>query len=179
MPLGLTDEHQSGIDELSAELRAAAEAIGLGLAGQLTKLHPALARTPDGESVDDGAAILGELDLDHEGAPDALTLAACLAAHRAYVRSRGSPDGVSAGALALSRLLVWLQRAAMLGPAPTLVWIGPAPRCPEPGAGQHRLSARCALRLGDAERRAEAASVIGERASSDPGPGAQSDGGPL
>ncbi len=156
MPLRLSEELRSGVDDLSPDLRAAAEAMGLGLRGQLTSLKPALTRVED----DLDAVELVELDLDHEGPPDPLSLSACLAAHRAYVGARGDAEGISVGALAIGRLLVWAQRAALLGAAPKVVWIGPEPRCPEVGVGQHRLSARCAVRAGDTVRRASAAVLI-------------------
>ena len=91
----------------------------MGLRDQLARLAPG-ADPRRGGRRGEPDALLVELDLDHEGAPDALCLAACLAAHRAYVAARGRPEGVSAGALALARLLVWAQRAAMLGPAPRI-----------------------------------------------------------
>lgn len=155
MPLRLNEELQSGLDGLPMELRAAGEAIGLGLKAQLTSLKPALTRFDDA-----GDTELMELHLDHEGPPDAVSLSACLAAHRGYVGARGDEDAVSAGALAICRLLVWAQRATVLGAAPKLVWIGPEPRCPDTASRQHRLSARCSLRSGDTVRRASAAAVI-------------------
>ena len=156
MPLRLSEELRSGVDDLSPDLRAAAEAIGLGLKGQLTSLKPALTRVEgDVDEVE-----LVELSLDHEGPPDPLSLSACLAAHRAYVGARGETEAISAGALAICRLLVWAQRAAFLGAVPKVVWIGPEPRCPDAGAGQHRLSARCALRTGETVRRASAAVLV-------------------
>ena len=130
----------------------------MGLRGELTRLAPALTRAPDAAAA--GAhATLTTLDLDHEGAPDPLSLAACLAAHRAYVLARGDAEAVSVGALALARLMVWAQRAAMLGPAPHIEWIGPAPRRPEVG-DRLELAARCALDLGGATRRAEAVALL-------------------
>lgn len=158
MPLRLTQEQQSGIDELPADLRAAAEAIGLALQSQLSELRPGLSRAAD--APDTAEAELVELDLDREGEPDPIALAACVAAHRAYVRSRGSAEGFSPGALAIGRLLVWIQRAAMIGTPPSLVWIGPEARCPECTDGQFRLGARCALQVGVDMRRAAAAAVI-------------------
>jgi hypothetical protein len=146
----------------------AAEAIGVALRDQLTRLAPGLTRPPEGAAGEAQATLL-DLDLDHEGAPDGVSLVACLAAHRAYVAARKRPEGVSAGALALARLLVWGQRAAMLGPAPRIAWLGPAPRAPEPTAGQVRLAARCALSVGNATRRAEAVALI---ARPDPASGA-------
>lgn len=158
MGLRLTDDHSELLRAVEPELRVAAEALGMGLRGELTRLSPALTRPPEGapEGVE---ATLTALDLDHEGQPDALSLIACVAAHRTYVTARGDAEGVSAGALALARLLVWAQRAAMLGPAPRIEWIGPAPRRPET-AGRLSLSARCALELQGATRRAEAVALI-------------------
>jgi hypothetical protein len=129
----------------------------MGLRDQLTRLAPGLTRaTEDDEEPD---ALLLDLDLDREGAPDGLSLAACVAAHRAYVIARGRAGGVSAGALALARLLVWAQRAALLGPPPRIGWIGPAPRTPD-AEGRVRLAARAAVRVGDATRRAEAVALL-------------------
>lgn len=158
MGLRLADDHSELLGAVEPELRVAAEALGMGLRAELIRLAPALTR-PAGEATAAGDAVLAQLDLDHEGAPDALSLAACVAAHRAYVIARGDPEGVSAGALALSRLLVWAQRAAMLGPPPRIEWIGPAPRRPEPG-DRLALAARCALTMGGATRRAEAVALI-------------------
>lgn len=159
MGLRLTDAHSELIGALEPGLRQAADALGAALRPQLTTLAPALTRPRDG---DDPAAdaVLTALDLDHEGGPDALSLAACVAAHRAYVTSRGQAEGVSAGAFALARLLIWAQRAAMLGPAPRIEWIGPAPRRPEGTADALALSARCAITMGGATRRAEAVALI-------------------
>ncbi len=159
MPLVLAPEHQSGIDGLEQELRAAAEALGLSLRPELDRLRPALSQDEGGGAATDEASLL-RLDLEHEGAPDDLTLAACVAAHRAYVTGRGTAGGFSPGALALSRLLVWLQRAAMLGATPELAWLGPEVRQPELRAGQVTLTASCAVRVGDAVRQARAMAVL-------------------
>lgn len=158
MPLRLSEDHQEAIGAVEPELRAAAEALGVALQGRLTRLAPGLTRPRDGES-GDGVATLVALDLDHEGAPDGLTLVAVLAAHRGYVAARGRSDGVSAGALAIARLLLWGQRAAMLGAAPRIEWIGPSARRPDPG-DRLVLGARCALELNGATRRAEAVALI-------------------
>lgn len=157
MPLRLTDDDHARVAALDAELRTAAEAIGAALAPQLKRLTPALAPQAGGAEPE---AVLTALDLDHEGAPDPLSLAACVAAHRAYVAARGRPEGVSTGALAIARLLVWGQRAALLGPAPKIAWIGPAPRQPEAGAGQAALRARCVVTVAGTTRRAEAAALV-------------------
>ncbi len=159
MGLRLTDAHSERIGALEPELRSAAEALGVALGPQLTRLAPGLTRPREGD--DPGAdALLTALDLDHEGEPDALSLAACVAAHRAYVAGRNQAAAASAGALALARLLVWAQRAAMLGPAPRIEWIGPAPKRPEGMDDRIALAARCTLELGGAARRAEAVCLI-------------------
>lgn len=166
MPLRLSEAHQGLVGAVEPELRAAAEALGAGLGGELTRLAPGLTRPRDGEP-GDGVATLVALDLDHEGPPDGLTLAAVLAAHRGYVAARGQADGVSAGALAIARLLVWAQRAAMLGAAPRVEWIGPSARRPDPGR-RLVLAARCALELNGATRRAEAVALIAPPAAGRP-----------
>lgn len=158
MGLRLAEDHSELLRTVEPELRVAAEALGMGLRAELTRLAPALTRPP--EDAPAGAeATLTALDLDHEGPPDALSLIACVAAHRSYVAARGDAEGVSAGALALARLLVWAQRAAMLGPAPHIEWIGPAPRRPEVG-DRLSLSARCGLEMRGVTRRAEAVALI-------------------
>lgn len=159
MGLRLDDAHSELVGAVEPELRVAAEAIGMGLRGELGRLAPGLTRPPE-TAEDDAHATLLSLDLDHEGEPDGLSLVACIAAHRAYVISRGAPEGVSAGALALARLLVWSQRAALLGTAPSISWIGPAPRRPQDTGGNLILSARCSLDLRGATRRAEAVALI-------------------
>lgn len=159
MALRLDDAHSELVGAVEPELRVAAEAIGMGLRGELGRLAPGLTRPPESAPADAHATLLS-LELDHEGEPDGLSLLACVAAHRAYVISRGAPEGVSAGALALARLLVWAQRAALLGPAPKITWIGPAARRPAGGGGDLVLSARCALDLRGATRRAEAVALI-------------------
>ncbi|HMM49771.1 MAG TPA: hypothetical protein PKE32_09215 [Miltoncostaeaceae bacterium] len=156
MSLSLTDRLAESVAALDQELRVGGEAIGVGVAGQIASLAPALAPAEAGEP--DGVLIA--LDLDHEGEPDGLSLAACLAAHRAYVTGRGRPHAVSAGALALARLLVWAHRAALLGTPPTLRWIGPAPRLPAAADGQLVLRARSAVTVDGRTRRAEAAALI-------------------
>jgi hypothetical protein len=157
--LRLDDARSELVGAVDPQLRVAAEAIGMGLRGELARLAPGLTRPP-GSGADDTHATLLSLDLDHEGEPEGLSLIACMAAHRAYVIARGAPEGVSAGALALARLLVWSQRAALLGTAPSVTWIGPASRRPEDAGGALALSARCALDLRGATRRAEAVALI-------------------
>jgi hypothetical protein len=157
VPLRLSEAQAEQVGALEPDLRMAAEAIGFGLRDQLTRLAPGLTRPPEGAQAD---AVLVDLDLDHDGAPDALSLAAVMAAHRSYVAARGQPEGVSAGALALGRLLVWAQRAALLGPAPKVVWVGPATRRPEDEEGRLALSARSAVTMAGTTRRAEAVALI-------------------
>ena len=157
MALRLSEAQAELVGALEPDLRIAAEAIGFGLRDQLTRLAPGLTRPPEGAEAD---AVLVDLDLDHDGAPDALSLAAVMAAHRSYVAARGQPEGVSAGALALGRLLVWAQRAAILGPPPKVVWVGPATRRPDDEEGRLALSARSAVTMAGATRRAEAVALI-------------------
>jgi hypothetical protein len=156
MAVTLSEGHAREVEGLDLELRLGAEAIGTSLAPRIAELAPALAAADDGEP----DALLSALDLDHEGAPDTLSLVACLAAHRGYVTRRGRPGAVSAGGLALARLLVWGHRATLLGAAPSVEWIGPAPRLPEASGDQIVLRARCALRIGGSTRRAEAAALL-------------------
>lgn len=163
MALRLPEAQAELVGALDPDLRIAAEAIGFGLRDQLTRLAPGLTRPPEGADAD---AVLVDLDLDHDGAPDALSLAAVMAAHRSYVAARGQPEGVSAGALALGRLLVWAQRAAMLGPPPKVVWVGPATRRPDDEEGRLALSARSAVTMAGTTRRAEAVALIEAPASS-------------
>ena len=157
MALRLSEAQAELVGALEPDLRIAAEAIGFGLRDQLTRLAPGLTRPPEGADAD---AVLVDLDLDHDGVADALSLAAVMAAHRSYVAARGQPEGVSAGALALGRLLVWAQRAAMLGPPPKVVWVGPATRRPDDEEGRLALSARSAVTMAGATRRAEAVALI-------------------
>lgn len=156
MALRLGDDHSELVRAVDPELRVAAEALGMGLRAELVRLAPALTKA---QEADGAGPELVSLDLDREGAPDALSLTACLAAHRAYVIARGDAEGVSTGALALARLLVWAQRAAMLGPAPRIEWIGPAPRRPEP-EGRFALAARAAIAVDGGTRRAEAVALL-------------------
>jgi hypothetical protein len=156
--LHLPEEQRAAVDALDAELRVAAEALGAGLRAQLMELRPGL-MAGEGDAAPPEAALV-TLDLEREGAPDPLSLAACLAAHRAYVAARDRPDGVSLGALALVRLLVWAQRAALLGPAPKIGWLGPPARRPEVEPGQFALEARCVAQVGDRTREARAVALI-------------------
>jgi hypothetical protein len=159
MALRLPEAQAELVGALEPDLRVAAEALGFGLRDQLTRLAPGLTRAADGADDEPDAVLVG-LDLDHDGAPDALSLAAVLAAHRSYVTARGRPGAVSTGALALSRLLVWAQRAAMLGPAPRVVWVGPSARRPEGEEGRIALSARSAVEIAGTTRRAEAVALL-------------------
>lgn len=156
MGLRPDDRSRAGLDALERELRAAAEAVGLSLLPQLTSLKPGMSRL---EGTPAPEAVLTSLDLPPEGEPDPVTLAAVLAAHRAYVRSRGDAEGVSTGALALARLLVWAQRAAMLGRRPTVAWIGPEARRPE-GIEGMSLTATCVIEVGGSRRTARAVAVL-------------------
>jgi hypothetical protein len=157
------------LEGVEPELRVAADALGAALAGELRRLAPGLTRAGTDEA--EPEATLTALRLDREEDPDGLTLAACLAAHRSYVAARGRREAVSAGALALSRLLVWAQRAAMLGPAPRIVWLGPSARRPVPEPGRFPLAAACELEVAGARRRAEAVAVVaGPETPPDRGP---------
>ncbi len=159
MALEVTSELGGPLRELDVELRLAAEAIGAAAVPTLLELRPRVAEP------EDGVATLSSLHLDGEGDPDGLMLAACLAAHGAYVARRGQPDGVSTGALAIARLLVWAQRAAVIGRPLHVEWIGPPARAPKAEDGTHRVLARCALSHGPegAVRRAEAIALVRER----------------
>jgi hypothetical protein len=156
--LRLAPEHQAALDGLDPELRIAAESIGAALRPELTRRAPGL--VPEATEREPAAEpVLVALELDREPRPDPLTLAACLAGHRAYVAARGRPEGLSLGALALARLLVWASRAALLGPAPKLEWIGPLTRRPEATHGQVALEARCVCEVGGRRREARAGAL--------------------
>jgi len=153
-------EQEAGLQGLEPELRSFADAIGGTLGPELLRRAPGLARVGEGESGDPDALLVA-LELDREPEPDAVTLSACLAAHRAYVGGRGRPEAVSLGALALARLLIWASRAALLGPAPAVSWIGPPSRRPEPEAGQLILEARCVCEIAGRRREARAVALVG------------------
>lgn len=155
MGLRLSDAQSATLGGLDPELRVAAEALGSGLSGRLIDLGPSLTR-----GLGDEAALERLALVEREAEPDGLSLAACVAAHAAYLTRRGEASGVSAGALAIARLLVWAARASMIGPAPTVAWIGPAPRCPEPGAGQHRIDSECRLSGPERSAQARAAALV-------------------
>ena len=163
MGLRLSAAQSAALDDLSPELRVAAEALGGGLADQLVDLGPSLTRGLGDE------AALDHLTLDREPEPDPLSLAACLAAHRAYLARRGQTEAISAGALAIARLLVWAARAALIGAAPRVVWIGPGPRCPDPGAGQHRINSDCRLEGAEGAAHARAAALVTPAGDAPPG----------
>jgi hypothetical protein len=157
--LRLTAEREREIDALDPDLRAGAGAIGIAVRSELVRMRPALARlSGGGEGDPDGELV--SLDLDREGEPDPVSLVAVLAAHRAYVTERGHPHGVSLGALAIGRLLVWSARAAMLGPAPRIIWMGPPSRAPEPAGGQVVLTATARATVEGKDRRAGAVAVV-------------------
>ncbi len=155
MALRLSDEFEALLARAEPELRPAAEAMGLAALGHLERLRPRLA--DDGEA---GSPVLEALDLEREGAPDPLSLVACIAAHRSYAAGRGRPDAVSAGGLAIARLLVWAERAALLGAPPRVVWIGPPARAPERAAGQASITATCRLAVDGATAKAAAMAVV-------------------
>lgn len=155
MALRLTEQSARGLEALEPELRAAAEAMGLALLPRLQQLRPGMSAITAGD-VD---AELSTLAIPQEGEPDPLSLAAVVAAHRAYVRARGAPDGVSTGALAIARLLVWTQRAALLGRPTTLAWIGPEARRPA-GVDGVAITATCTVRAGDTARTARAVALV-------------------
>lgn len=149
MTLGLGAALAAVLGDAEDELRPAAEAMGLAALPHLERLRPRVI-----EDVSD--PLLETLDLEHEGPPDPLSLIACLAAHRAYAARRGRAAAVSPGALALARILVWAERAALIGQEPQVVWIGPPARAPERTPEQVPLSATCAVATAEGVRRAAA-----------------------
>ena len=157
MSLRFAPALQETLEEVDPDLRGAAHAIGMGLGGRLGRLRPALSRGTDPSAVPDVEVL--SLALATEGEPDALSLAAIGAAHQAYVSSRGAPDGASLGALAIARLLVWAQRAALLGAAPQIIWIGPEPRRPADATGI-AVHAACVGLVDGSRRTAKAVAVI-------------------
>lgn len=160
MALRLSEEFEALLARADADLRPAAEAMGLAALGHLERLRPRLA--DDGEA---GSPVLEALDLEREGAPDPLSLVACIAAHRSYAAGRGRPDAVSVGGLAIARLLVWAERAALLGEPPRLVWIGPPARAPDRGEGQAALTATCRLTVDGVPTKAAAVAVVERQAA--------------
>jgi hypothetical protein len=157
MSLRFAPALQGTLEEIDPDLRGAAHAIGLGLGAQLGRLRPALSQGADPTTAPD--VEVTSLTLAAEGEPDGLSLAAIRAAHQAYVSARGAPDGASLGALAIGRLLVWAQRAALLGTTPTIVWIGPEQRRP-PDATGIEIHAACVGLVDGSRRTARALALI-------------------
>jgi len=122
---------------LDPELAGAARAIGLAVSQRLVAMRPALRAVADDGT--EPTVVLAGIDMEPADPGDPITLVACLDAHHAYVVSRGRPDGVSLGALALARILVWAARAEVLGRAPSIGWIGPPARRPD-GMGGHLIA---------------------------------------
>ena len=147
--LGLGTVLEGVLGDADTGLRPAAEAMGLAVLPHLERLRPRVV-----EDVED--PVLETIDLEHEGPPDPLSLVACLAAHRLYVTRRGRSGAVSPGALAIARILVWAERAALIGAPPELLWIGPPARAPERTPDRVALSATCAVASGGGLRRAAA-----------------------
>jgi hypothetical protein len=155
------------LDSLDPDLRLFAATMGSGLAPQLSRLQPALtppATSPNGYE-------LASLTLSGEEAFDGLALSACLGAHDAYLAQRGASGSVSLGALAIARILVWAQRAAILGTAPRIQWIGPPARRPEGREGL-TLTATCRAVDGASSRSAKAIAILDPPPASPP-PAAQ------
>jgi hypothetical protein len=165
MSLQLAPALREALDATDPDLRPAAQAIGIAVAAQLQPLRPALTRS-DGDAATADVEIV-VLDLDPEGPPDGLTIASCEAAHDAYVRARGAPSATSLGALAIARLLVWAQRAAILGRAPTILWIGPSQRRPD-GLDGIEIHSTCSGRVAGVRRTAKAVAVL-RRPDAEPG----------
>ena len=163
MGLGVSEGDARAIEALDVEVRVTAEALGASLADRLVELAPSLTR--DGDDASPSAQLVA-LSLDREPDPDPVSLAACLGAHRAYVARRGNPDGLSLGALALARLLVWATRASMIGPAPEVVWLGPGARRPAAEPNQHVIVARARAAVPSGQREAVAEALVRERRSS-------------
>jgi hypothetical protein len=150
---------QDELDELDPDLRAAAGAIGAAIGAELARIRPAMVRGASEEGYEPEAVLLG-LELEREGAADAVALSACLTANRVYVESRGHPEAVSLGALPLAHLLFWASRASVLGPSPRIDWIGPASRRPDPTAHQFNLEATCTAEIDGHPREARAVALV-------------------
>ncbi len=165
MSLQLAPALREVLDATDPDLRAAAQAIGIAVAAQLEPLRPALTRA-GGHPASVPVEIVS-LDLIPEDPPDGLTLVACEAAHQTYVRGRGAPAATSLGALAIARLLVWAQRAAILGRPPTILWIGPVQRRPE-GLEGIEIHSACSGLVTGVKRTAKAVAVI-QRPDPEPG----------
>ncbi|MDH3225738.1 MAG: hypothetical protein OEM67_01425 [Thermoleophilia bacterium] len=160
MSLGVSEGDTRAIEALEPEVRITAEALGASLADRLVELAPSLTR--DGDDTSPSARLVA-LSLDRERDPDPVSLVACLGAHRAYLARRGNPEGVSLGALALARLLVWATRASMIGPAPEVVWLGPGARRPAAGPDQYVIVARARAEVSSGQREAVAEALVRER----------------
>lgn len=152
--------HPSGSDPRAAldpDLAGAAHAIGLAVSHRVVALAPALtAVAADGT---EPTVILVGIDMEPADPADPITMMACLGAHHAYVVARGRPDGVSLGALALARILVWAARAEVLGRAPSIVWIG-APRRRPDDMGGHLIVADARGTADDKPCHARAAALV-------------------
>ncbi len=160
MSLRLAEPLQEHLDDLDADLRAAAGAIGAAIGAELARIRPALLRGSRDEGYEPEAVLLG-LELEREGVADAVALSACLTAHRVYVESRGHPEAVSLGALPLAHLLFWASRASVLGSeSPTIDWIGPSSRRPDTGHHQFGLEALCAAEVDGERREARAVALV-------------------
>ncbi len=157
MSLRFAPALQETLEELDPDLRGAALAIGTALGGQLGRLRPALSQGADPATAPDVEVI--SLALDADGEPDGVSLAAIRAAHQAYVSARGAPDATSLGALAIARLLVWAQRAALLGATPAISWIGPEQRRPADATGIE-IHAACVGLVDGTRRTAKALALV-------------------
>lgn len=153
MALRLPAGWSAALTALEPEVRSAADAMGMALAPAVDRLRPGMTR------LDDPEPLLEGLPLGPEAEPDPVSLAGVLALHSAYVRRRGAADGVSLGALAIGRLLVWTQRAALLGPAPHVAWIGPEARRP-PGVEGTAIPATATVSAAGARRSARAVALV-------------------
>lgn len=157
MSLRLAPALQETLEAIDPELRGPAHAIGMGLGKQVGPLRPALTLGID-PTVPPEVEVIS-LELAPEGEPDAISLAACQAAHQTYVTSRGAPASASLGALAIARLLVWAQRAALLGATPQITWIGPPQRRPPDAAGIE-IRASCVALVDGTRRTATAIALV-------------------
>jgi hypothetical protein len=157
MSLHFAPALQEALDDLDGELRAPAQAVGIALAAQLARLRPAVTHARDAGDHPDIEVV--SLDLEHDGAPDGLSLAACEVAHHSYMTSRGAPEDTSLGALAIARVLIWVQRAAVLGTPAEILWIGPPQRRPADVEGIE-ITAACVASVGGVRRTAKALAVV-------------------
>ena len=138
------------------DVQSGAQAIGFAVAARLRELAPAL-RPADGGA--EPHFEITEIELVPDDPADDVTLVACLSAHDTYAAARGRPGGVSPGALALARVLVWATRAEMLGARHEVRWIGPPARMPDDMTG-HVITAHVVLTSGATRARASAAMVV-------------------